>query len=136
MTKQIPLRNKARETVAYVTVDDADFDWINRHSWYLDPRHGFARRQVRVGGVPTYESVARVVAGAVRHDGNEVRHINGDRLDCRRTNLLLTRPNTGARGKDRLTVEEARARTLAKIAAKTGRRRERVGDDAAVEVEA
>lgn len=88
MSKRIPLRNRAGVTTGHVIVSDEDYPSLSRHRWYLDKR-GRARRSIRIAGVPTYETVARVVAGATRRDGREVRHRNADPLDCRRENLYV-----------------------------------------------
>lgn len=35
MSKLIPLRNKAKEAIAYAIVDDEDFDQMMRFRWHL-----------------------------------------------------------------------------------------------------
>ena len=67
------------EIVAHAKVDDADFKWLNRHSWYFCK--GYAYRKER--GVSKY--MHREILGS--RGKTRTDHINGDKLDNRRKNL-------------------------------------------------
>lgn len=103
--RQIPLRNRAKEIVAYALVDDEDYERVTdgpRWCFY----QGYARRQLSKGTPPnrTVQSVLlhRVVLGLEHGDGLDADHINRNRLDNQRANLrVVTRgqnaQNTPAR---------------------------------------
>lgn len=68
-------------------VDDEDFDWLNKYGWYRTPC-GYATRRVWAG---TNRQVGllmhREILGV--EPGEEVDHINADRLDNRKENLRV-----------------------------------------------
>ena len=73
-------------------VDDEDYPELAGHHWFAlrrhsDPRHEIwvAVRNENYGMV----SMHREILGLKRKDGKEVLHINGDRLDNRRQNLVI-----------------------------------------------
>lgn len=84
MAKQIPLRRRDGTVRAYALVDDADFEELSRWRWHLHT-NGYVRRctYLRGGG---YE---RVYLHAQLLGRGGVDHIDGNRLDCRRSNLRL-----------------------------------------------
>ncbi len=69
-------------------VDDGDFDWLNQHRWRVSS-YGYATREHYLGKNLPQESVCvsmhRAIIGA--KPGQQVDHINGNRLDNRRSNL-------------------------------------------------
>lgn len=76
-------------------IDDEDFDRVSRFKWYYRGRYGdraneqgYALRTVREPGKKqTTISLQRFVMN--KPEGFEVDHINGDRLDNRKSNLRL-----------------------------------------------
>lgn len=106
MTRTVPL---SRGYVALV--DDEDYEWLSAFKWCFrgsakEPDYGYAVRGWRytdAEGNSRYKGVAmhREIMGA---DGKErVDHVNGDRLDNRRSNLRLATDSQNGlnRGKHR-----------------------------------
>lgn len=80
---------------AVAIVDAADHEWASRHRWSLTTE-GYARRIVYLGGRHSNGQRRKVelwlhreVLGLAPHDPREGDHENGDRLDCRRSNLRI-----------------------------------------------
>jgi len=69
-----------------ILVDDEDYDRLNAYTWRLD-RNGYAMRSLKIGERYTNQYMAREIAGTCIGDGKEVDHINGVRLDNRKSNL-------------------------------------------------
>lgn len=69
---------------AKVVVDDEDYDAIARYKWHLS-HNGYAVRRERIGGRKPIRYLHRSIMSA-DWDG-DVDHINGDKLDNRRSNL-------------------------------------------------
>lgn len=67
-------------------IDDADLGTVGRWSWTLSTG-GYAMRGVYRSGRTSTSYMHRELMGAPK--GVEVDHINGDRLDNRRSNLRL-----------------------------------------------
>jgi len=81
MTKQIPLtRGK------YATVDDEDYEAINKHRWHCNG-DGYARRNIGPTKHQRNVYMARVIMNAPRD--KEVDHIDCDPLNNCRSNLRL-----------------------------------------------
>lgn len=84
----IPLRRRGGEVVAYALIDFADFERLGRRRWSLGKR-GYPR--ARIDGKA--QMMHRIVMDLELADDAtgllEVDHINGDRLDCRRSNLRM-----------------------------------------------
>lgn len=95
--KQIPLRNRAGETVAHALVDDEDFEWLSRWRWHRarrTARHQFhAARSEHVG----WDNAARkqTVRSVSMHrqimgfPSVGIDHEDGDPLNNQRSNLRL-----------------------------------------------
>lgn len=98
--KTIPLRDVYGNEVAVAFVDDEDYDRLTRRRWSL--MQGGAHRKVRVGGRHRTLLMHREVAGASPGDGLLVEHVNGNRLDNRKSNLRV-RPATPSTAKHRAT---------------------------------
>ena len=91
MTKEILL------THGHVAlVDDADFEWLNQWKWHVTPR-GYARRAVPREGGQRWVLMHRQILDAPPHLWSD--HINGNRLDNRRSNLRLVTPLQNGRNK-------------------------------------
>jgi hypothetical protein len=81
MAKQIPL------TRGYTTiVDDEDFDELSKYKWHCSS-YGYAIRIIRIGLKRKTIWMHRLIVGTP--DGMDTDHINGNRLDNRRTNLRV-----------------------------------------------
>ena len=105
---RIPLRNRQREIIAYALVDASDAA-LAKHTWSLDPGHTarggkpYVRRGGIRGGVRWWKYLHREVLGLTADDPRKGDHVNGDTLDCRRSNLRIATPaqnaqNQGSRG--------------------------------------
>lgn len=73
----------------YVIVDEHDFEWLNQWRWYY-ASSGYAMRKpwIKEGkGKSEIIVMHRLIMGAKK--GQEVDHINRDRLDNRRSNLRI-----------------------------------------------
>ena len=75
----------------FAKVDDADFEWLNQWRWMCN--HGYAVRMEGKRGARIRIAMHRAVNQTP--EGMETDHINGDKLDNRRTNLrsCTTRQN-------------------------------------------
>jgi hypothetical protein len=74
MTKKINLGKGI-----FATVDDDDYEWLNKSKWYLSKgKYAHSR---------THGYMHRLIMNAPR--GKQVDHINGNGLDNRRANLRL-----------------------------------------------
>jgi hypothetical protein len=72
---------------AVAIVDDADFEHLNKHRWYLHSA-GYAARSKKNKGVRSVIYMHREITNAPA--GSRVDHQNGNTLDNRRANLRLT----------------------------------------------
>lgn len=70
----------------YAKVDDCDFDMLNKFNWCLVGK-GYAYRVKIEKGKRTNVQMHRVVIGTPK--GYDTDHINGDKLDNRRSNLRI-----------------------------------------------
>lgn len=90
LTKEVILN---REKV--VLVDDEDFEWLSNYSWTYNPHGGgYASRTDRSGAKQKTVLMHRAIMGAVK--GQQVDHINRNRLDNRRCNLRICTPAQNA----------------------------------------
>lgn len=102
----IPLRRRDGTVKAYALVDDSDRELVEGWRWSLTKR-GYVRRTVRVDGRQQTVHLHRVITGLERDDPRDVDHENGNRRDCRRSNLrVVTRAGnaqnvTRVRGRSR-----------------------------------
>jgi hypothetical protein len=78
-----------------VLLDDEDYERLKGFKYYVNRRdaekHGwyYFRREVIVNGSRTGSQLHRDVMKCVVGDGKIVDHINGDTLDCRKSNLRI-----------------------------------------------
>lgn len=79
--KQIPLSNGK-----YALVDDEDYPALSQYKWYFH-HEGYAVRSFRKGTRIKQISMHRFLTNPPK--GRQVDHINGNRLDNRRTNLRI-----------------------------------------------
>lgn len=70
----------------YALLDDADFEFINSYKWYIS-QTGYAWRTQYQNGKHTRIYLHRLVVGAKQ--GEEVDHINRNKLDNRKENLRI-----------------------------------------------
>ena len=73
--QKVPLSNGQ-----FALVDDEDFEFVRIHKWHLSMR-GYAYRRSKRDSISMHHDLMAVPEGHVQD------HINGDRLDNRRTNL-------------------------------------------------
>lgn len=105
MTKQIPLRGKYGAG-KFALVDDDDYEYLSQYKWRCDAT-GYARYSV-------YSKPKRTILTILMHrlilntpDGFDTDHINGDRLDNRRSNLRLAtcqQNSANSRGHGRASI--------------------------------
>lgn len=81
--KQIPLHGK-KGTGKFVSVDDADYDWLNQYRWSFTGRGYAATRMPRT---KTTTLMHRLIMGTPK--GMSTDHTNGDGLDNQRSNLRI-----------------------------------------------
>jgi len=96
--KEIPLRNKKHEIVAYALVDDSDFEWLMQWKWHrqIDAHTSYAVRQETINGKRVGFKMHRVILGLTdpKIKGD---HRNHNGLDNQRHNLRRgTQKNNGA----------------------------------------
>lgn len=85
--RKIPLLSKSGRVVAHALVDDADYETLAAHRWFLG-HHGYAARWH--GGRGGHQLLMhREILGLSYKDGLEADHVNRERLDNRRTNLRV-----------------------------------------------
>ncbi len=89
----IDLRNNVGEVIAQTVADDADADLVSPYAWCRN-HGGYAVANIRINGVAKSRMLHRLImqpdilSGAPSdHIRRQVDHINGDRLDNRRSNL-------------------------------------------------
>ena len=75
----------------FTTVDDADFEWLSQWKWHYKDGYVVRTQYVKGSGRKNQRNVhirmQRLILGNPK--GLLVDHINGDKLDNRRTNLRL-----------------------------------------------
>jgi hypothetical protein len=106
---RIPLRDREGKTVAYALVDAADYEWLSQWHWSLD-RGGYAKRGESRAGKKRIVYLHRAVLGLEQGDGLEGDHVNGNRLDCRRSNLRVTTPRQNRQNRSKLAGASSRYR--------------------------
>ncbi len=75
--------------VVEALVDDADHQRLARFQWRQLPSGYVVRRQRHVGGARRYYYLHREIVGATHGDLLKVDHLNGQKLDNRRSNLRV-----------------------------------------------
>ena len=87
----LPLRAADGSIRDWVLVDPEDFEIQSEFCWYIESRTGYVRRKIVVNRRETVLRLAREVMG-IGPRGDElvdVDHINGNRLDNRKSNLRI-----------------------------------------------
>lgn len=87
--REIPLYRRDGSIRAYALVDTDDYERASVYRWSFGGNGGYVQRYFRVNGRKSAESLHRFIMGCTRGDGVEVDHKNGDKLDCRRSNLRV-----------------------------------------------
>src|SRR6476620_8185168 len=77
-------------------VDDEDFNELAQYRWYVDHK-GYACRNVLKSGKTTGYRMHRVIMGAKK--GEQIDHINQNKLDNRRCNLRFASYAENARNR-------------------------------------
>ena len=73
------------DKVNFAIIDDEDFELVNKYTWSIGT-YGYARRNIYISkGKTTAISMHRLIMNAQK--GQMVDHINGDKLDNRKSNL-------------------------------------------------
>jgi HNH endonuclease len=93
ISHKIPLHNKKGEITGYAIVSLRDYECLNKFSWYLD-RDGYARSTIEGKRWGMNRYIMIVLMSNKINPNDHVDHINGTRLDNRRSNLrCLTAQN-------------------------------------------
>lgn len=88
MAKRIPLTNSK----SVVLVSDIDSNHINRYEWALEKRNNIAVTYIRIiEGRLIKLPMHRYIMNLGYKNGGGVHHINGNKLDNRRINLIVGR---------------------------------------------
>lgn len=82
MSKRIPLSQGQ-----FALVDDADYESLSKHNWFVSKKGYAFRNARRDDGRPTTIYMHREIAGASKRQ--MVDHINGIKADNRRSNLRI-----------------------------------------------
>lgn len=90
----MPLRARDGSVRAWAIVDDEDYEWLNRWRWCFS--HGYAARRLPSNGPIVY--MHKQILDFPDRQGD---HINGNRLDNRRSNLRIA---THAENKQNLGI--------------------------------
>lgn len=86
---RIALRTQKGVVRAWAVLDQEDYVRLWRYSWAMGgPNRSYASSNLGLGRGPRVW-MHRVIMGLTPGDGLEVDHINGDRLDNRRSNLRV-----------------------------------------------
>ncbi len=82
-----------------ITIDDCDFDLLNKKRWHLNSGK-YAVASIKTGYYK-YKLVRlhRIVLGMSHEDLRVVDHMNGDKLDNRRSNLRICTSSQNARNR-------------------------------------
>jgi hypothetical protein len=96
----IPLRDREGKVRASATVGEADFARVGALRWKLDDQ-GYAARSVRVDGGWQTLRLHREVLQLAPGDDRRVDHIDGDRLNNRRSNLRFATDAQNAQNRTR-----------------------------------
>src|SRR5438309_4720811 len=88
--RELPLSNSD----LVVLVDDEDYDWLNRYKWAVKDK---TKIKLYVWGwVDGYSwRIHNLIMKPPK--GLEVDHINGNTLDCRKSNLRVVKHSTNCR---------------------------------------
>jgi len=99
VTTALPLFNRKGEVVGYTTLDAQDVAWAGQWTWRLSPDGYAVRSEVRDGKKLTIRLHRELLATP---SGLVTDHVNGDRLDNRRSNLrAATVSQNNANSRDR-----------------------------------
>ncbi len=73
----------------YAVIDEVDQGRVMKHKWHArhDGNGHYAARKIRRGGKPHVLYLHRFILGATT--AQQIDHVNGDGLDCRRNNLRI-----------------------------------------------
>ena len=82
----VPIVSKDGVRIATAHVDDIDVERISSRRWYLN-KEGYAYTVLCINLRKYWQSLHRHVLGLVPGEKRLVDHIDGDRLNCRRSNL-------------------------------------------------
>lgn len=101
---ELPMYRRSGELAGVAIVDPEDYEWASQFKWSLSAQ-GYAVRK-KGGRKGKVVLLHRELLGCEKGDGVVVDHINGDRLDCRRSNMrkgdyLLNGQNVKAIGGSR-----------------------------------
>lgn len=89
--KKIPLAAKRKcknSGKSFALVDDELYDELNKYHWSISS-NGYAQRRVKIGNRTSIIPMHRQIMGLTFGNKQCVDHINGDRLDNRKSNLRL-----------------------------------------------
>jgi hypothetical protein len=87
--ERLAIRNRAGDVVAWSLLDDVDFERFAGLPWHRDASGYAVHTLPREGGPQPALRLHRAILGLTRHDPLQADHINGDRMDNRRSNLRI-----------------------------------------------
>ena len=89
----------------HAVIDADDFDKVSRLLWHVN-NSGYAKSDIRNSRVSTHFLMHRLLTDCP--DGSQVDHVNGDRLDNRKSNLRVCTAAENARAKRKSWVSSSR----------------------------
>lgn len=82
--KQIPLRDRNKQVIAYALVSDEDFDVVNAKKWHRTP-HGYATCSAREGKIVMHRFIYELAHGKMLKEN--IDHKDRNKLNNQRDNL-------------------------------------------------
>lgn len=88
---EIPLYEKGSANVVEAAkIDAEDYTRLSQYRWFYDPKFKVAYRDIKIGDKPKKMFLHREVLGCVFGDGNTVETRDGNKLNCKKSNVFIS----------------------------------------------